>query len=83
MVGLGDAKKYLKDENQHVPLKHTNNYSNIENNFSSVNTHYGTTLSRRDDIESFAYILLYFESKGKLIKRLKSEDSEKKYAWKM
>ena len=43
MVGLGDAKKYLKDENQHVPLKHTNNYSNIENNFSSANTHYGTS----------------------------------------
>ncbi len=56
-----------KSKNVHIPYQHRNKQdsSNVDNTFTSVNYQLGVQSSRRDDIESFMYLIL-FMFKGKL-----------------
>lgn len=63
LVDFGLAKRYIL-HTQHIPLQ--NNCQRAGNSsFTSLNNHMGIRQSRRDDIESWAYMLVYM-IKGKL-----------------
>jgi hypothetical protein len=64
LVGLADCIQYVNEDGTHALWQEDLNHAGIENIFSSTNTHLGFGLSRRDDIESLAYMLLYLDSKG-------------------
>jgi len=65
MTNFNSAKKYTKEDNlNHIKFNKSNN--SIGNYiFSSINALRGIELSRRDDLESLGYILIYF-LKGEL-----------------
>lgn len=61
LIGYGLATKYLDSNNSHVQCdRGTSSMKNII--FSSVNTMNRTSYSRRDDIESIGYLLIYFNT---------------------
>jgi serine/threonine protein kinase len=64
LIDLGLAKRFKSQERVH--LKQTSGKSIVGTaRYSSINSHLGIELSRRDDLESLGYMLVYF-LKGKL-----------------
>ena len=65
ILDFGLAKRY-RDEHTHIhiPLKENRNLTGTAR-YASCNAHNGLEQSRRDDMESIAYVILYF-FKGKL-----------------
>ncbi len=47
--------------------------------FASLNAHYGLELSRRDDMESLAYTLIYLAMGDLPWRNLEAETKEEKY----
>ena len=61
LIDFGFCRKYLKADNKtHIDLK-TNRPMIGTPNFVSVNVHNGFEPSRRDDLESVAYMMIYFQ----------------------
>jgi serine/threonine protein kinase len=58
IIDFGFCKTFLID-NKHIDIKKTNNIIGT-NNFASINAHEYNELSRRDDLESLGYMLVYF-----------------------
>jgi casein kinase 1/casein kinase I family protein HRR25 len=59
LIDFGFCKKYLlSDCITHIPLRENRNIVGTPN-FVSINVHDGYEPSRRDDLESLAYIMLY------------------------
>eukprot|EP01015_Nassula_variabilis_P006331 TRINITY_DN14816_c0_g1_i2.p1 TRINITY_DN14816_c0_g1~~TRINITY_DN14816_c0_g1_i2.p1 ORF type:complete len:285 (+),score=13.16 TRINITY_DN14816_c0_g1_i2:204-1058(+) len=63
LVDLGLAKRYFKD-GKHVPYRKNKRFTGTVR-YASKNAHGGIQLSRRDDLESIGYMMVYF-LKGKL-----------------
>lgn len=63
LIDFGIASKFLRKKT-HKPMK-TGRTVKGSCVFSSINCHKGYSLSRRDDIESFAYMMIFL-AKGKL-----------------
>lgn len=61
---FGLCKFYKKKNNTHIPLV-TNKKLVGTIRYTSINSHMGYELSRRDDLEAIGYMLIYF-AKGKL-----------------
>ena len=61
LIDFGFCKKYLQN-NKHIPLK-LNKIPMGTPNFISVNVHNGIEPSRRDDLESVGYIMIYLLNK--------------------
>jgi serine/threonine protein kinase len=60
IIDFGLAKKY-RDPQTHIHIPYCESYPLVgTTRFASINAHLGIELSRRDDIESLAYILIYF-----------------------
>jgi serine/threonine protein kinase len=60
VIDFGLARRY-RDPKTHIHIPHRDSYPLIgSTRFASINAHLGIELSRRDDIESLAYILIYF-----------------------
>lgn len=57
IIDFGLAKTYII-HNKHIPLKNTKGLIG-SNTYASINAHHFIELSRRDDLESLAYMLLY------------------------
>ena len=58
LIDFGISKPYLFN-NEHIELKYKNKFvGNL--NFASIHTHNLYEQSRRDDLESLAYMLIYF-----------------------
>lgn len=66
ITGLSEIKKYRNEKSEHIRYKEKPIAGLVTNEFASVNTYAGIRLSRRDDIESLAYILLHFDTKGEI-----------------
>ena len=58
LIDFGFCKKYLKDDGKHIEIKKLNKIIGTPS-FISINIHNLLEPSRRDDLESFVYILLY------------------------
>lgn len=58
IIDFGFCKTYLINE-KHIEMKKTNNIIGTAN-FASINAHDFNELSRRDDLESLGYMLIYF-----------------------
>lgn len=59
LIDFGLARQY-RHENQHVPSQPINPLFFGSPAFASCNAHLYRTLSRRDDLESLGYVLVYF-----------------------
>ena len=59
IIDFGFCKSYLIDDDKHIPYKQTHNLIG-SNTYASINAHNFTELSRRDDLESLGYMLIYF-----------------------
>ena len=58
MIDFGLAKKYVDDNGKHVPLQREKQFQG-NMIFASKNAFNLHTLSRRDDLHSLCYLLLY------------------------
>jgi serine/threonine protein kinase len=66
LIDFGLSVPFVDDNNVHQPQEE-HNYSTVVGTalFASINAHQGKNLSRRDDIESLVYTLIYLLT-GKL-----------------
>lgn len=78
LIDYGLAKKYRSSGGQHIPFKDGGKLVGTAR-YASVNSHLGYQLSRRDDLISLGYILIYF-LKGKLPwQKVMGSTKEEKY----
>ena len=78
MIDFGLARRYLNKKEQHITLNQGRKLTGTAR-YASVNVHLGLTPSRRDDLESIAYVMLYLLN-GKLPwQAIKCSDKEKRY----
>ena len=64
LIDFGLACSYVTDEKKHIQMR-TNKPLIGTTRYMSINAHQGITASRKDDLESLGYILVYL-SKGEL-----------------
>lgn len=75
MIDMGLCNVFVDDKNMHIPMCRTKKFVGTLR-YSSINSHKGNELSRRDDIESIMYVLIYL-AKGKLPwQGIKCEDNK-------
>ena len=58
IIDFGFCKSYVGDDNEHMRMKKTNNLIGSRT-YASINAHNFDEISRRDDLESLCYTLIY------------------------
>eukprot|EP01083_Nonionella_stella_P029961 82291_1 len=77
MIDLGLGKVW-KEGGRHIPEKHGKRLIGTPR-YASINTHFGHEQSRRDDLESLGYMLMYFAHGQLPWQGLRGQTKEEKY----